>query len=167
MSLLLRHDPGAGGIELDRAGWTSLAGLADSLGISTKAVLAVVDADAKDKGRYQVEGGRIRAAQGHSVEVELGLEAAQPPEVLYHGTPRRALKSIMRTGLEKRQRHAVHLSGDVSTASVVGARRGDFVILEVASGEMHRGGQVFTQSSNGVWLTEDVAPRFITVLSGP
>ena len=76
---------------------------------------------------------KIRANQGHSIKVDLGLEAIKPPKVLYHGTGRKYLESILKNGLIKKERNYVHLSKDIETASIVGKRHGDLVILEVDS----------------------------------
>jgi len=48
-------------------------------------------------------------------------------------------------------------------ASKVGVRHGKLVILRVKAGEMHRAGQAFYCSANGVWLTESVPAEFLSV----
>ena len=103
----------------------------------------------------------MRARQGHSVAVDLGLAPVAPPEVLYHGTVAAALDAILLEGLRPMGRQQVHLSPDVETARAVGARRGRPIVLRVAAGAMHRDGYAFTVSSNGVWLTDAVPPRYI------
>lgn len=117
-----------------------------------------------DKQRFVIEGDRIRANQGHSVEVDLRLEPVAPPETLYHGTVARSLASIWEKGLVKGSRHHVHLSADPETATKVGARRGKPVILKVNSAGMAAAGFVFYRSANGVWLTDSVPPSFLAVL---
>jgi putative RNA 2'-phosphotransferase len=81
--------------------------------------------------------------------------------VLYHGTARRFVDSIRRTGLHAGRRTHVHLSADEATALGVGRRHGAPVALRVASGAMHRAGHQFVRSANGVWLTTAVPPEFI------
>ena len=107
--------------------------------------------------------GRIRAAQGHSVEVDLGLEVASAPETLWHGTVERFLDSIMSEGLKPSGRTHVHLSDSLSTARSVGSRRGKPVILTVAAAALQRDGHEFFLSSNGVWLTAHVPPTHLKV----
>jgi putative RNA 2'-phosphotransferase len=116
-----------------------------------------------DKKRFTLsaDGTRIRAAQGHSVEVDLNLEPIEPPELLYHGTVQRFLESILREGLRPQARHHVHLSADRHTAQKVGSRRGHPLILEVKAGEMGLLGHTFFRSDNGVWLTDQVPPQFL------
>jgi putative RNA 2'-phosphotransferase len=167
LSLVLRHQPQTVGIALDAAGWVDveilLAALARHGQPMTRAELDEVVATS-DKQRFALspDGARIRANQGHSVEVELGYEPAEPPELLYHGTVAEALPGIRVDGLVPMSRHAVHLSADVETASRVGGRRGAPVVLEIRAGEMHRAGHAFSRSANGVWLVDRVPPAFIT-----
>lgn len=166
MSKALRHDPGRAGLTLDPAGWVPVEDLLDALHID-RADLDVVVAE-NDKKRFSITVGpdgveRIRASQGHSVPVELGLEPVEPPEHLYHGTNAAAVPSIESTGLNRGGRHDVHLSTDEQTARRVGARRGGpVVILTIGAGAMARAGHEFYRSDNGVWLTAEVPPEYIS-----
>lgn len=119
-----------------------------------------------DKKRFAFDelGTLVRAQQGHSAPVDLELEPATPPAVLYHGTLERNLTAIMRDGLLKMRRHHVHLSPDEATARAVGARRGRPVVLAVHAEKMHRDGYVFYRSGNGVWLVAHVPPRYLSLL---
>lgn len=166
LSLVLRHEPGLIGISLDSAGWVSVeellhACVAHGRALSLGELRAVVEGNDKRRFSFSEDGSRIRANQGHSVPVELGYETAEPPEILYHGTVEKFLPSIMKEGLEKRERHHVHLSADVETASRVGGRRGRPIVLKVESGRMRRDGHEFFLSANGVWLTERVPPEYL------
>jgi putative RNA 2'-phosphotransferase len=171
LSYVLRHKPDAVGIELDPAGWTSISELiaqcnAHGNAITRELLDAIVRTDSK--GRYAIseDGLRIRANQGHSVEVELGYEQRQAPAVLYHGTPVRFLDSILKSGLDKMKRHHVHLSLDVATATTVGLRRGKPAVLKIDAHRMEQDGHVFYLSANGVWLTDRVPPEYLEVLDG-
>ncbi|MPY57406.1 RNA 2'-phosphotransferase [Streptomyces spongiae] len=164
LSKHLRHQPERIGLTLSGDGWVEIdtliaAAAAHGFRI-TRAELDHVVA-ANDKQRFAVEGTRIRANQGHTVEVDLGLPTATPPPYLYHGTVARNLDAIRAEGLRAMTRHAVHLSPDRETATRVGARRGRPVVLSVDAGAMHRDGHVFHVSANGVWLTEAVPPRYL------
>lgn len=160
----LRHDPQRIGITLDPQGWVetdTLLGAAAAHGFPfTRAELEGVVA-ANDKRRYTIEGTRIRANQGHTVEVDLGLPDAEPPAYLFHGTVSRSVAAIRTEGLRPMARHAVHLSPDRETAARVGARRGKPVVLTVDAGAMRRAGHVFRVSDNGVWLVGHVPPGFL------
>jgi putative RNA 2'-phosphotransferase len=166
LSLVLRHEPGTIGITLDDAGWTDVAALLAAMATNgtplTRGQLEhVVNTSDKKRFTFSDDGLRIRASQGHSVEVELGYEPMQPPEVLYHGTAGQFLESIRRTGLDKRGRHDVHLSETPATATTVGGRRGEAVVLIVAAGQMHRDGFSFRRSANGVWLVDAVPAKYL------
>jgi putative RNA 2'-phosphotransferase len=121
----------------------------------------VVSEDDKKRFEWGKGGERIRARQGHSVEVELGYTPQSPPELLYHGTVAKFLVSIMAGGLLKGERHHVHLSADVETATRVGRRRGTPVIIVVDSSRMAAAGVEFFNTPNGVWLTDHVPPEYL------
>lgn len=166
LSLVLRHDPGRIGIVLDDAGWTDVAGLlaacaAHGVSITRDELAAVVASSDKQRFALSPDGERIRANQGHSVEVDLQLAPAQPPAMLFHGTVEAAIASIRAEGLVRGQRHHVHLSTEVATATKVGGRRGKPVVLTVRAGDMAAAGHVFYCSANGVWLVDHVPPEFI------
>ncbi|SCG50988.1 putative RNA 2'-phosphotransferase [Micromonospora halophytica] len=165
MSLALRHQPGRFGLVPDRAGWVAVDDLLAAMRIDRADLDAVVVGN--DKQRFAVQRDadgveRIRASQGHSIPVDLGLEPSSPPVRLYHGTGAAALDSIRATGLHRGGRHHVHLSADVATARRVGARRGGaVVVLTVDAAAMARDGHVFYRSANGVWLTDAVPPDYL------
>ena len=170
LSLVLRHRPESVGLRLDREGWVGVAELLDALGahgtrLTRDDLDRVVETNDKQRLEWDRDADRIRARQGHSVEVELGLEPASPPAVLFHGTPRRNLDSILATGLDRRGRHHVHLSSDPATARRVGARRGDPVVLVVDAAGMAGAGAEFWLSTNGVWLTDSVPADRLQVLA--
>lgn len=166
LSWVLRHEPGALGLTLDPQGWTSLDHLVAAAGkhghtLSAGRIREVVRASDKQRFALSADESRIRAQQGHSVEVELDLRAQTPPEVLFHGTVGRSLSSIRQQGLVKGARHHVHLSPDAETASRVGRRRGEPVVLAIEAAAMTYDGFVFYLTPNGVWLTERVPPRYL------
>ncbi|MFE3513966.1 RNA 2'-phosphotransferase [Streptomyces sp. NPDC059166] len=168
LSKHLRHEPARIGLELDPQGWVAVDDLLRACArhgftITRQELDHVVAVN--DKRRFTVAGERIRANQGHSVEVDLGLPPAEPPPYLHHGTVAGSLAAIRAEGLRPMNRHHVHLSPDRETAVRVGARRGKPVVLTVDAGAMHRAGHVFHVSANGVWLTDAVPPAFLR-LSG-
>jgi len=166
LSLILRHQPELVGITLDAQGWVDvevlLAACARQRRRFTRAELdELVATSPKRRFAYSDDGRRIRASQGHSVDVELGYTPSTPPDVLYHGTVALALPAIREGGLLKMSRHHVHLSADRATAENVGGRRGAPIILRVDAAAMHAAGHAFCKSANGVWLTDHVPPAFI------
>ena len=168
LSLVLRHKPETINVELDSQGWIDIDVLLEALAannhkISRDQLSEVVREN--DKQRFAIEGNRIRANQGHSISVELGLREQPPPDVLYHGTATRFLDAILKEGLKRMNRQHVHLSADLTTASKVGVRHGKLVILEVDTHAMANDGHSFYISANGVWLTDHVPPDYLTELN--
>lgn len=120
----------------------------------------IVRTDNKQRYSFNEDKTLIRANQGHSIPVDVGLKEQEPPELLYHGTAAGFLSSIEREGLKPMGRLYVHLSKDAETAVNVGKRHGKPVVLKIHSGGMYRDGQVFYLSENGVWLTKKVEPKY-------
>lgn len=172
VSLVLRHDPGRIGLRLDGAGWAEvdalLAGAARAgVPLTRERLDAVVAQNEKRRFAFDEDGTRIRASQGHSVPVDLGLTPVLAPDVLFHGTAERFLDAILAAGLEPRGRQHVHLSGDRRAAVEVGRRHGRPVVLAVDARAMQADGHVVFRSENGVWLTAGVPARYLSALRGP
>jgi putative RNA 2'-phosphotransferase len=167
LSFGLRHRPDKLGLRLDAAGWAGVEHVLESLAargekLSVEELKQLVATSDKQRFAISEDGRSIRANQGHSIAVDLGLVAREPPQRLYHGTVERFLERIRTEGLLRGSRTHVHLSIDESTARVVASRRrGVPVILAVRAGEMHADGLAFFLSENGVWLTEHVPARYL------
>ncbi len=154
------------GLEMDAGGWVRvdalLAGMnARGMPVDGAMLERIVAENDKQRFILSEDGVKIRAAQGHTVQVDLGLEPRTPPNLLYHGTAQKSLSSIRGQGLKKGKRHAVHLSPDAETARKVGSRHGEPVALVIESGKMAADGFAFTLSENGVWLVERVPQEYI------
>ena len=172
LSYLLRHHPDAIGLALDAQGWAAIDDLvrlshASAQPLSSALIEAVVWTHDKPRFRLSDDGSRIRASQGHSLAVDLGLTPQEPPAVLFHGTATRFLEAILTEGLKAGFRHHVHLSATYGTAMVVGRRHGRPVVLAVQARAMHHTGLTCYRADNGVWLTDQVPVAFIRRLSGP
>ena len=166
LSLILRHNPQKIGLNLDANGWANVEELIRCsqtihTQLSRLLIEKVVANNDKKRFAFSEDGQKIRAVQGHSIEIELDLEPMTPPDVLYHGTATRFLDSIRKQGLLKGNRHHVHLSGDEETAETVGSRHGKPVVLTVMASEMHNAEYEFYLSENGVYLTDVVPTEFI------
>ncbi|HEY0585703.1 MAG TPA: RNA 2'-phosphotransferase [Pseudoduganella sp.] len=166
LSLVLRHKPEEIGLVLDQNGWASideLIALANARGanLSRPQIESIVKNNDKQRFAISADGMRIRANQGHSIDIALGLAPQTPPERLYHGSATRFLESIRASGLHSASRQHVHLSADMATAEKVGSRHGKPVILAVDAGQMARDGHLFYLSNNGVWLTDTVPPKYL------
>ena len=169
MSHALRHAPSEYALTLSETGHVRLTELASALTvklgskITVEQVLEVVAQDSKQ--RYSVTGSLIRAAQGHSIPVRLGLVATTPPEFLFHGTVWASVTPIMSEGLKPGKRQHVHLSASKETALTVGARHGVPTILTVSALKAHEAGVEFFLSENNVWLVAHLPAKFITAES--
>jgi putative RNA 2'-phosphotransferase len=167
LCLILRHKPEIIGVELDKRGWTDVALLIENLKkagkkINLELLKQIVDTDNKNRFSFDESYEKIRANQGHSIKIDLGYKTQQPPDTLYHGTAKRLVKSIMKNGLDKRNRHHVHLSLDVETAINVGKRHGEPHVFKIFAGQMFNEGFQFYFSDNGVWLTDNVPIKYLS-----
>ena len=166
LSLVLRHEPEQIGLSLDKEGWAHVPELIEKVnqkGIQLDFTILQIVVDTNDKKRFAFNDDktRIRASQGHSIEIELNLSAQVPPAVLFHGTADKNVAAIRANGLHKMNRQHVHLSAQQETAWKVGQRHGTPVILIIQALAMHEQDHTFYLSDNGVWLTEQVPPAFI------
>lgn len=166
LSRVLRHHPETIGLSLDPQGWADVEQLVvqarhHGVALTPGLLHEVIEQNDKQRFAFDEDKRRIRASQGHSIPVDLGLEPVQPPEFLYHGTAVRSLASIRSRGLLPGQRNHVHLSVDKITAARVGGRHGRAVVLEVRAGLMHTAGYLFYLSANSIWLTEHVPAAYL------
>ena len=164
MSLILRHEPAKFGLALDAQGFVPLSDLVRALRGPSEAEVRQVVRES-DKQRYEIveEGSAplIRSRYGHSAQ-SIEYEPSTPPEVLFHGTSRRALEAIRSEGLKSMARAWVHLSVDEETAIIVGRRHDPQpVILRVRALEAHQAGVVFHSPEPRVFLVEELEARWI------
>jgi putative RNA 2'-phosphotransferase len=170
LSFILRHQPQSIGLTLDEKGWANTEDLIEKATANGKVfnyetLLRVVETNKKKRFTLSDDGRKIRAAQGHSIDINLGLEPKEPPAVLYHGTATRFLDSILKVGLQPQSRQQVHLSTTEETARNVGQRHGKAVVLKIEALLMYQQGFKFFKADNGVWLTDHVPPEFLASLS--
>ena len=155
LSFILRHQPGSIGLELTDEGWANIEELiarTTKFKLTKESIQTIVNTNDKKRFLISDDGLRIKANQGHSVKVSLELEPVTPPDFLLHGTTERFIESIFKEGLNKQQRHHVHLSETQKTALNVGSRYGKPVLLKVDSKQMHEDGFEFFKTENDVWL---------------
>ncbi len=166
LSLVLRHQPETIGIQLDEQGWTCIEELLEKANhygvrLDRKTLNHIVATNPKKRFAFNDTLDKIRASQGHSIDIELGYTNQKPPEMLYHGTGEKSVQSITATGLEKRSRQHVHLSSDPETAIKVGQRHGKPYVFKVLAEKMCLDNYPFFLSANGVWLTDHVPPAYL------
>lgn len=166
LSMVLRHKPEEIGLELDNNAWADVNDLLSKMKktgrtLSRAQLEEIVDTNDKKRFTLSQDGTRIRAAQGHSFNVNLGLDPIAPPDVLFHGTARENLDSLFSLGIQSKGRSQVHLTKDEETAIEVGSRHGKAVVLAVSTKRMHSDGHKFFQADNGVWLTDQVPTKYL------
>jgi putative RNA 2'-phosphotransferase len=170
ISLILRHNPGLIDLKLDENGWANVEDMIQKINaygttMDLHSLEYIVLNNDKKRFSFNEDKTMIRANQGHSIDVDLNLKQATPSGVLYHGTARRLLDSIMETGLKKHKRHHVHLTESIDIARSVGIRHGSPVILEVNAPAMHLENWKFYLSENNVWLVDEIPVQFLRVVS--
>ena len=168
ISLILRHKPETIGITLDEHGWANvdelISGIAKTHEINRNILEKIVSTDEKQRYSFNDDKTKIRANQGHSIQVDVELEEMRPPEILWHGTGEKFTSSIDEQGLIPKSRLYVHLSKDEETAFKVGTRHGKPVLYIVKAEEMFKDGYKFYLSKNGVWLTKEVPAKYLEKL---
>ncbi len=168
----LRHFPDDAGIELDEGGWTTVDELADAVAskydwATADHLDALVATDPKGRFERDERGGEsvVRAAYGHSVDVELDDTETAVPDALYHGTAPRNLDAIRLEGLKPMGRQQVHLSASVADARAVGARHAaEPVVLEVDAAAMLADGRDVAKRGRSTYTTDRVPPRYLSTV---
>lgn len=145
---------------IDESGYMSISDLVKK-GFTEELIEEIVSTNNKARYEYSPDKTKLRARQGHSIPVDVGLTPTTPPEILYHGTADRFIPHILKEGLKPMSRLYVHLSSDVKTAIDVGKRHGKPVVLTVNTQEMVEDGYQFFLSNNGVWLVKEVPVQYL------
>ena len=171
LSFILRHNPDSIHLQLDKHGWASIDEFIENAkkyahkDITYDMIEHIVNHNDKQRFALSADGEKIRANQGHSIHIDLGLTPIIPPDVLYHGTAIRFYEAIMAQGIKPMNRQYVHLSETEETAINVGSRHGKPIVLKILSSEMRQDGFIFYKSENGVWLTNRVPKNYIRPLA--
>lgn len=162
ISLILRHKPETIGIKLDEHGWADVEDLLKGVDIDFSTLEQIVKEDEKGRYSFSDDKTKIRANQGHSINVDVELEEKIPPNVLYHGTAEKYLDNINLEGLKPMSRLYVHLTEDLEIAKKTGQRHGKLVIFEIDAKRMIDDGIKFYLSVNNVWLVRTVPPKYLS-----
>lgn len=167
LSYVLRHNPYKYELKIDEEGWVSIVELLDGLNrshnwknVTLKDLEKIINSSKKK--RYEIKNGKIRACYGHSIPINIEKEEKRPPYILYHGTARHFINSIMEKGLLPKGRQYVHLSQDIEDAKEVGRRRDkNPIILKVNASLAYYSGIKFYYGNGKVWLANKIPPKFL------
>jgi putative RNA 2'-phosphotransferase len=168
LSWLLRHGAGQAGLAMNTAGWAPIDEVMAVLGIDRAQLDEAVERN--DKRRLEVDGDRIRACQGHSLDgmpvTRAALEATwrpvRPSDPLWHGTGVASLAPIAARGLHPGRRSHVHLAA--APDSRVGKRARVDLLLGVDPARLAAAGLGVFEAPNGVLLVREVPAACITEL---
>jgi len=165
LSYLLRHHPEEKNLHLDKYGWCNVDELVNNLEITKEELDTVVTNNTRYV--YNEDKTKIKAAHGHSIKVEYE-DNSVPPFILFHGTSKSNYDSILKTGLLRMNRQAIHLSEKIEDAERVGLRhcknKKDLIILKISAKEMYNDKYKFHKSEDNVWLIEDtIPPKYISI----
>ncbi len=166
LSYVLRHGPGSLGLTVDSNGFIPLDSLISAIRRQKNWGWVTLEDVSKiqkrsEKRRFEIVGNRIRALYGHTLPSKVQHEEVIPPLILYHGTPRENLQSILKEGLSPMHRQYVHLSSTANEAENVGLRRDENpVILRVHALDAHKEGVRFYRAGS-VFLSEPIPPRYL------
>ena len=166
LAFLLRHDKEAFDAGLiDKHGWRLVSELIREQGYTPKLLDDIVATNNKNRYEYSDDKRCIRARQGHSIPVDVELQPATPPDILYHGTSEKMYwNTIIKEGLKPMSRLYVHLSADEETAEMVGKRHSkQIIIIRINAKQMAADGYEFFLSTNGVWLVKEVPAKYFMI----
>lgn len=158
LAYLLRHDKE---YQFDEHGYRDINDLINNHGYTFEEIQYIVDTNNKKRFEFNEDKTKIRARQGHSVNVNVDLTEKLPPDILYHGTALKYVDNIKNVGITSKSRLYVHLSDNIETALNVGKRHGQPIVLKIDCKSMARDGIKFYLSNNNVWLTKYIDPKYI------
>ena len=170
LSYLLRHRPDEIGLSMDEHGWVDVQELIDKINaggeytLDTDRLEGIVTSDKKGRYRFNEDGTRIKACQGHSIEwVIPELDWREPPQFLYHGTTAEAYEMILASGgISRMSRHAVHMQAEAKKAWQSAKRwKKTPVVLEIDARRMFEDDIAFGVTENEVWCCEAVPKEYI------
>jgi len=166
---VLRHFPDKLGVMIDGHGWVDISEFVEAIGISRSGfhwlrnhhieAIALTD----PKGRYQIDGGMVRATYGHTIDVNLDdLPLADIDEFFYPVTEEE-IDIILEGGLNPIDRKNVHLSGSIEKALEAGkVRTEEPLILKIDGAKAKKDGIKIYHAGKDVYITDRIDAKYIS-----
>ena len=166
---VLRHFPEKLGVMIDGHGWVDVSEFVEAIGISRSGfhwlrnhhIEAIVLTD--PKGRYQIDGGMVRATYGHTIDVNLDdLPLADIDEFFYPVTEEE-IDIILEGGLNPIDRKNVHLSGSIEKALEAGrVRTEEPLIIKINGAKAKKDGIKIYHAGKDVYITDRIDAKYIS-----
>jgi len=165
----LRHFPEKLGLMMDGKGWIELSSLIDAIGTSRSGfdwlrknhIKALVETD--PRGRYQIDGGMIRATYGHTIDVNLNDLPIADIDSLFYPVTEEEADIILEGGLSPTDRKKVHLSGSLEKAIEAGkVRTENPLILKIDGKKAKNDGVNIYHAGKDVYISDGIDPKYIS-----
>lgn len=166
LTFLLRHKPKDYPLALDGEGFAPWQDVVDLVrqrfyDVTEQQMRALTAGGSKK--RFEIRGDQVRATYGHSFPVDLGGRLAEPPAQLYFGAARDLVQSMLRRGLEPRDRRYVHLSITADEAESVARRHDPAPSVLVIDAQAAYSEGVRFYESGPLFLVDKIPAKFLTL----
>lgn len=167
VSYILRHNPDEYNINIDKEGWGDISEIILSIRnkheeyktLDEKAF--ILDFGSSENNRHVILDNKIRARYGHSLSERIVKNSSEPPEILYHGTTKKAIKLILEEGISPMTRQYVHLSADKNIAEKIASRKtANPIVIKIRAKEAFNFGINFYYEDS-LWLSEKIPIQFL------
>ncbi len=169
MAGVLRHFPEKLGVNVDGHGWVDISEFVEAVGGSRSGfhwlreehIEAIAMTD--PKGRYQIDGGMVRATYGHTIDVR--LDDLPPAEIddFYYPVTEEEIDIILEGGLNPIDRRSVHLSGSIEKAIEAGKVRTEVpLILRIDGKKAMEDGVKIYKAGKDVYVTDHIEAKYIS-----
>jgi putative RNA 2'-phosphotransferase len=163
----LRHFPDDLGLAMNQHGWVDLEVLCDAMRTRYKwankdKLFSMIESD--EKGRYEIQGRKIRARYGHSVDVDLDYPENTLPE-LYYGASREEVDILLEKGIKPIKQRYVHLSTTIEKAlEVAKIHSDDPVLIKINAQEARNDGVTIITANDNIVLSDEIPPQYLSLV---
>lgn len=166
---VLRHFPEKLGVMIDGHGWVDVSEFVEAIGISRSGfhwlrnhhidAIALTD----PKGRYQLDGGMVRATYGHTIDINLDDLALADIDEFFYPVTEEEIDIILEGGLNPIDRKNVHLSGSIEKALEAGrVRTEEPLIIKIDGAKAKKDGIKIYHAGKDVYITDRIDAKYIS-----